>query len=228
MAGGMIIAKAILGGIGGGFEGAGNGATSGKAKSFDNLGKAGKKLHDFLNKEKETTEEKTSEEETTEEKTSEEDVPSDGNLKNGEIASNDFSAGFKAYNKGSGSGAAAVGSILSKIKSDEGLKTIYGESLTDELVEAFAKIDTADFTYKPEAQELYKDNPSMDSKEHIGVIAQQLAENPLTEATVEEDENGFLELNTGHLTAENTAVIAELSRRVLALEEIVKELRGNN
>lgn len=115
-------------------------------------------------------------------------------------------------------------SILSKIKSDETLKNVYGESLTDELVEAFSKIDAIDFTYKPEVQEKYEGESGVDDKEHVGLMAQQLEADPITEGTVERDEDGNLEVKTNHLTLENTAVIGELARRIIALEEVVKEL----
>lgn len=123
-----------------------------------------------------------------------------------------------------------IGEKISKIKdnkplfSDSTLKEIYGDDISDDIVNAFAKIDSARFTYKPEAQKEYAGNPNMDNKEHIGVIAQQLEADPVTAGTVERNENGDLEIKTGHLTAENTAVIGELSRRVLALETAVKEL----
>lgn len=111
----------------------------------------------------------------------------------------------------------------SNVLSDENLKSIYGNDISDEIIKAFSKIDAADFTYKPDIQEKYADNPNMDNKEHIGVIAQQLEENPITAGTVERNENGDLEVKTGALTTENTAAIAELSRRILALEKIIME-----
>lgn len=111
----------------------------------------------------------------------------------------------------------------SNVISDKNLKSIYGNDISDEIINAFAKIDAADFTYKPEVQKEYADNPNMDNKEHIGIIAQQLEASPITSGTVERNENGDLEVKTGALTTENTAAIAELSRRILALEKIIME-----
>lgn len=108
--------------------------------------------------------------------------------------------------------------------SDEELKNIYGDSLSDSILENFAKINAIDFTYKDEAKEKYGENPNVDDAEHIGVKAQELEANPATKGTVATNENGDKMLNTDHLTAVNTAAISELSRRVLALEEVVKNM----
>lgn len=108
--------------------------------------------------------------------------------------------------------------------SDEELKNIYGDSLSDSILENFAKINAIDFTYKDEAKEKYSENPNVDDAEHIGVKAQELEANPATKGTVATNENGDKMLNTDHLTAVNTAAISELSRRVLALEEVVKNM----
>lgn len=110
--------------------------------------------------------------------------------------------------------------------SDLGLKEIYGDSIDDRIIENFAKISAIDFTYKPEAQEEYNGEKGVDNKEHIGVIAQELATNEATKGTVAQNENGDLEVDTRHLTFADTAAIAELSRRVLALEEAIKEMKG--
>lgn len=110
--------------------------------------------------------------------------------------------------------------------SDETLKSIYGDSIDDKIIENFAKISAIEFTYNDEAQEKYDDNLGVDDKEHIGVIAQELAANDATKGTVTQNENGDLEVDTRHLAFADTAAIAELSRRILALEEAVKELKG--
>ena len=110
--------------------------------------------------------------------------------------------------------------------SDETLKSIYGDSIDDKIIENFAKISAIEFTYNDEAQEKYDDSLGVDDKEHIGVIAQELAANDATKGTVTQNENGDLEVDTRHLAFADTAAIAELSRRILALEEAVKELKG--
>lgn len=108
--------------------------------------------------------------------------------------------------------------------SDEDLKKIYGDNLSDRLVEDFAKIRAIDFNYTPEAQKEYKDELSVDDNNHTGVTAQNLEEVESTAGAVSTNMNGDKEVDTNHLTFANTATIGELSRRVLALEEVVKEL----
>jgi hypothetical protein len=109
--------------------------------------------------------------------------------------------------------------------SDENLKKIYGDNLSDRLVEDFAKIRAIDFKYTPEAQQEYSEGElSVDNNEHTGVTAQNLEEVESTAGAVSTNMNGDKEVDTNHLTFANTATIGELSRRVLALEEVVKEL----
>lgn len=114
---------------------------------------------------------------------------------------------------------------VAKACSDERLKEIYGESIDDKIIENFAKISAIDFKYKDEAVKEYDGDYGVDSNNHIGVTAQELQDNPATEGTVETNENGDLVVDTRHLAFADTAAIAELSRRVLALEQIVKELQ---
>lgn len=126
----------------------------------------------------------------------------------------------KAFDAGN---IANIGKALNPI-SDKRLKEIYGESISDRIIDDFAKIAAIDFKYKPEAQKEYADNHGVDDKEHTGVIAQELAQTKSTESTVSPDENGNLSVDTQQLTMTNTAAIAELSRRVLTLETAIKEL----
>lgn len=92
------------------------------------------------------------------------------------------------------------------------------------IIENMAKISALDFTYKKEVQEEKGGEDGIDGKEHIGVSAQELEENPVTKGAVSEDEDGNKVIDTKHLTAANTAVIGELSRKIIELEEKVKEL----
>lgn len=126
----------------------------------------------------------------------------------------------KAFDAGN---IANIGKSLNPI-SDERLKEIYGDSISDRIIDDFARIAAIDFKYKPEAQKEYADNHGVDDKEHTGVIAQELAQTKSTESTVSPDENGNLSVDTRQLTMTNTAAIAELSRRVLTLETAIKEL----
>lgn len=108
--------------------------------------------------------------------------------------------------------------------SDILLKTVYGEDIDDKIIDNFAKISAISFKYNDKAKSKYGEERAVDDSNHIGVIAQELEKNPITEGTVKANENGDLEVDTRHLTFADTAAIAELSRRVLALEEVVKEI----
>lgn len=137
------------------------------------------------------------------------------NKKGAELANE--AAGVKATNE------TAATSPTGTAESDRRLKEILGENAP---VDAFAKINAYIFKYKPEAQEMYGDAKGVDDKAHVGVMAQELAENPVTSAAVEEDENGYLEIDTNKLCTALAAVCADLSRRVLALEEALAEKNG--
>lgn len=139
MAGAALIAKTILGSVGGAFNGAADNASKNKVDSSKNISIDN----------------------------------STGNIfqKTGE----DIGKAIKDAKEKSSDEAKKSNNVLS----DENLKSIYGNDISDEIIKAFSKIDAADFTYKPDIQEKYADNPNMDNKEHIGVIAQQLEENPI-------------------------------------------------
>lgn len=231
MAAAALIAKAILGAIGGGFEGA--------AKPYTGT-QTGIKAND-------TGADKVSAENDGEKKVTpiNSDSLSNEKLTNIQEAAKvndqqgmDLSKAQSAFqNKDSykqafggfsnnlmnNSGMSAAGNTLG---SDVELKKIYGDDLADNLIENFAKINAIDFKYTPEAQKEYNGANSVDDKEHIGIKAQELESNPATIGTVETDINGNKVVNTQHLTAANTAVIAELSRRILTLEMAIEELRG--
>ena len=133
---------------------------------------------------------------------------------------------IKSSNENAGEDANKEAEDDSGAVSDVLLKTVYGEDIDDKIIENFAKISAISFEYNDEAKSKYGDDKAVDDSQHIGVIAQELDENPVTEGTVKTNENGDLEVDTRHLTFADTAAIAELSRRVLALEEVVKELKN--
>ena len=204
MAGAALIAKAILGSIGGGFNGAAEPYKGDMHVQANDTGAS-----------KVGTEEKVEEKKEEPLKNDEaEEIISNAQ----KVQSTEQAPIGQAFNAGNLSN---IGSIL---KSDAELKKIYGDNIDDRIIEDFAKIAAIDFTYTPEAQETYKENPSVDGEKHTGVIAQELASTESTKSTVDVDENGKLEVNTPQLTMTNTAVIAELSRRVLTLETAVQEL----
>lgn len=110
--------------------------------------------------------------------------------------------------------------ISTEVVSDERLKEIFGEETP---IDSFAKIHAYEFKYTPQAQEMMNGEDHVDDKEHLGVMAQELLENPATSACVIRDTDGFLKVDTAQLTMANTATIAELSRKVQKLEEMIGE-----
>lgn len=101
-------------------------------------------------------------------------------------------------------------------------------NLTEDMISNFAKIKTLDFHYKPEVVESAdaeaNDNFAIDDKQHIGVSAQNLQENPITEGCVNEMEDGTKVVDTRHLTAANTAVLSEVCKALMDITERLKRL----
>ena len=205
----MMIAKGILGGIGGGLQGAGKGSrtvdindmNTNHAEKFSDL--AYQVGNQSMDKMKEKIKSAMGQQ-----------TAKDG----GENASADSSAGDAAQDS-------EAAEVASSAVSDVLLKTVYGDSLDDKIIDNFAKISAISFEYNDEAKSKYGQEKAVDDNQHIGVIAQELEANPITEGAVKTNENGDLEVDTRHLTFADTAAIGELSRRVLALEEAVKELQ---
>ena len=83
-------------------------------------------------------------------------------------------------------------------------------------------IDSYKFEYTDEAKNEYPDEAK--DGEHIGVMAQELEQNPVTAPSVVEDENGIKHVDVKELTLEQMAIIADMARRISTLEEAV--LRG--
>jgi hypothetical protein len=97
------------------------------------------------------------------------------------------------------------------VVSDERLKEIFG---SDKPIECFGKIHSYTFRYTPEAQKKMQGKEHVDNKEHFGVMAQELAANPLTESVVIHNPDGHLSVDTPQLTMVNTAMISELARNI--------------
>ena len=110
--------------------------------------------------------------------------------------------------------------ISPTVVSDERLKDIFGEETP---IDCFAKIHSYEFKYTPQAQEMMQGKNHVDDKEHLGVMAQELLMNPATSACVIKDTDGFLKVDTAQLAMANTATIAELSRKVQQLEQMLGE-----
>ena len=103
-----------------------------------------------------------------------------------------------------------------KIISDCRLKELFG---TDDIVKLFSHINSYEFKYTPKALRLYNGTKGVDEGTNIGVMAQELEENPVTENTVIDDENGYKNIETNKLAATDTAVLADVCKRLIAIEE---------
>lgn len=226
MGAGLTIAKAVLGGIGGGLSGGGKGshavdANDSNTNHGDTFSNMGYQVGNMgLDKVKDQVNEKVTSymDKKKAEKAGKTDAAS---------SSTDYSTNYGAdYAAGADAASASTAASGASAMSDAVLKEIYGDSIDDKIIENFAKISAISFKYTDEAQEKYNGEKGVDDDQHIGIIAQELQNNPATEGTVEQNENGDLEVDTQHLTFADTAAIGELARRVLALEEAVKELQS--
>ena len=218
----MMIAKGILGGIGGGLQGAGKGSRTvdindmdtNHSEEFSDL--AYQVGNQGMDKMKEKINAKMSSA-----------MGQQAAKAGGENAGVDSSAGDVASSGADAAQASEAAEVASAV-SDVLLKTVYGDSIDDKIIDNFAKISAISFEYNDEAKSKYGQEKAVDDNQHIGVIAQELEANPITEGAVKTNENGDLEVDTRHLTFADTAAIGELSRRVLALEDAVKELQQKN
>ena len=218
----MMIAKGILGGIGGGLQGAGKGSRTVDINDMNT--NHAEEFSDFayqvgnhgMDKMKEKINAKMSSA-----------MGQQAAKAGGENAGADSSAGDAASSGADAAQASEAAEVASAV-SDVLLKTVYGDSLDDKIIDNFAKISAISFEYNDEAKSKYGQEKAVDDNQHIGVIAQELEANPITEGAVKTNENGDLEVDTRHLTFADTAAIGELSRRVLALEDAVKELQQKN
>lgn len=120
----------------------------------------------------------------------------------------------------------ATAAIVGKMMSDEDLKTVY-PNMSDDMLAKFAKIRSYEYKYTPEAQEAQEktgDFPGVDNEPHTGILAQEV-EKAIPNAVTENPE-GFKMIKENELTNANTGAIGELSRRVLSLEDMLKEVTG--
>ena len=102
------------------------------------------------------------------------------------------------------------------IISDCRLKELFG---TDDIVKLFSHINSYEFKYTPKALRLYNGTKGVDEGTNIGVMAQELEKNPVTENTVIDDENGYKNIETNKLAATEAAVLADVCKRLIAIEE---------
>ena len=114
--------------------------------------------------------------------------------------------------------ATVAGSAITAMASDETLKNLYPD-MGEDILNAFRKIRSCEFTYTPEAVEKTKVEilPGVDENAHMGVSAQDV-ESVLPEAVVDNG-SGHKLVDTKEMTMANTAAIAELARKVKEIEE---------
>ena len=108
--------------------------------------------------------------------------------------------------------------------SDEQLKN--KSVFNDDIIDLFSKINAYDFAYTDKAKDLYLGNKGVDNDEHVGVMAQELQQNPITDSTVTKDENGYLSIDTKELTMADTAVLSDVCKRLLQVEERLNKLEA--
>ena len=170
--------------------GGGSGAAMAKPASGVNLASAAKDIAGL-------TKDKSSEDKATEEAAKEAEKAKDATKDATKEATEEVAEG---------------GNIISDCR----LKELFG---TDDIVELFSHINSYEFKYTPKALRLYNGTKGVDEGTNIGVMAQELEENPVTENTVIDDENGYKNIETNKLAATEAAVLADVCKRLIAIEE---------
>ena len=170
--------------------GGGSGAAMAKPASGANLASAAKDIAGL-------TKDKSSEDKATEEAAKEAEKATEAN---------------KEATKEATEEVAEDGNIISDCR----LKELFG---TDDIVELFSHINSYEFKYTPKALRLYNGTKGVDEGTNIGVMAQELEENPVTANMIVEDENGYKNIETNKLAATDTAVLADVCKRLIAREE---------
>lgn len=133
---------------------------------------------------------------------------------------NQKTAKMGAISSGLKDAATIAGSAITAMASDETLKNLYPD-MGEDILNAFRKIRSCEFTYTPEAVEKTKVEilPGVDEDTHMGVSAQDV-ESVLPEAVVDNG-SGHKLVDTKEMTMANTAAIAELARQLKELKERV-------
>lgn len=131
---------------------------------------------------------------------------------------NQKTAKMGAISSGLKDAATIAGSAITAMASDETLKNLYPD-MGEDILNAFRKIRSCEFTYTPEAIEKTKVEilPGVDENAHMGVSAQDV-ESVLPEAVIDNG-SGHKLVDTKEMTMANTAAIAELARKVKEIEE---------
>lgn len=171
-------------------NGGGGGAAMAKPASGANLASAVKDIAGL-------TKDKSSEDKAAEEATEEAEKATEAN---------------KEATKETTEEVAEDGNIISDCR----LKELFG---TDDIVKLFSHINSYEFKYTPKALRLYNGTKGVDEGTNIGVMAQELEENPVTANMIVEDENGYKNIETNKLAATEAAVLADVCKRLIAIEE---------
>ena len=171
-------------------NGGGGGAAMAKPASGANLASAVKDIAGL-------TKDKSSEDKAAEEATEEAEKATEAN---------------KEATKEATEEVAEDGNIISDCR----LKELFG---TDDIVKLFSHINSYEFKYTPKALRLYNGTKGVDEGTNIGVMAQELEENPVTANMIVEDENGYKNIETNKLAATEAAVLADVCKRLIAIEE---------
>lgn len=131
---------------------------------------------------------------------------------------NQETAKMGAISGGLRDAATVAGAAIAAMASDETLKNLYPD-MGEDILNAFRKIRSCEFTYTPDAIEKTKVEilPGVDEDTHMGVSAQDV-EAVLPEAVIDNG-SGHKLVDTKEMTMANTAAIAELARKVKDIEE---------
>lgn len=173
-------------------QGGGSGAAMAKPASGANLASAAKDIAGL-------TKDKSSEDKAAEEATKEAEKATEANKEATEEVAEE-------------TGKAEDATIISDCR----LKELFG---TDDIVKLFSHINSYEFKYTPKALRLYNGTKGVDEGTNIGVMAQELEENPVTANMIVEDENGYKNIETNKLAATEAAVLADVCKRLIAIEE---------
>lgn len=119
--------------------------------------------------------------------------------------------------------AAAIASLLSDERTKDA-KKINPEKA--DITKEMAKIDSFIYKYKPKIQEEMNGEKGVDNKTHVGVMAQELAANPVTASAVEENEDGYLEVDPSKLVMALTAVTSDMAKKLGEIEYELKMMKG--
>ena len=173
-------------------QGGGSGAAMAKPASGANLASAAKDIAGL-------TKDKSSEDKAAEEATKEAEKATEATKETTEEVAEE-------------TGKAEDATIISDCR----LKELFG---TDDIVKLFSHINSYEFKYTPKALRLYNGTKGVDEGTNIGVMAQELEENPVTANMIVEDENGYKNIETNKLAATEAAVLADVCKRLIAIEE---------